>query len=282
MSQTAPEPTQTQSAALLLARAERTRARDGWLKKDTVRAPSLLDAPEPQDRVQHWRSAIWRLAQSFPNLRVLLANEADYPERLTPLSGLPALLFASGDLPEGDAVAIVGSRKASDSTLRTARKTAQELALADVIVVSGMARGVDTAAHLGVLDARRATTAVFGTGLDRVFPPENAQLADQIAERGCLVSQFPPGHDPTKTSFPVRNAVIAGLSDASLVMEADERSGTRIEMGYAQEFRRPLLLWAPAMESKEWCRTLVNAHSDVSFVESVDDILARLRDRPGL
>ena len=153
-----------------------------------------------------------------------------------------------------------------------AREVAATLADTGTTIVSGLARGVDTAAHRGALDASGHTTAVIGTGIDVVFPPENQSLIEQIVRRGAVVSQFPPGLRPSKTSFPVRNAVIAGLSSASVVIEAEELSGTRIEMDYSLEFNRPVLLWAPVLGKRPWARRLAATDDNVHLVCSASEI----------
>ncbi|MXW94264.1 MAG: hypothetical protein F4110_04405 [Acidimicrobiaceae bacterium] len=111
-----------------------------------------------------------------------------------------------------------------------------------------------------------------GTGIDVVFPPENRQLIERIVRSGAVVSQFPPGLRPSKTSFPVRNAVVAGLSSASVIIEAEELSGTRIEMDYSLEFDRPVLLWAPVLGSRPWARSLAAAEDNVHLVCSASEI----------
>ena len=167
---------------------------------------------------------------------------------------------------------MVGSRDASEQAADAAREVAAALTDAGTTIVSGLARGVDTAAHRGTLDAGGRTTAVVGTGIDVVFPPENRDLIERIVRSGAVVSQFPPGLRPSKTSFPVRNAVIAGLSSASVVIEAEELSGTRIEMDYTLEFNRPVLLWAPVLGKRPWARSLAAADDNVHLVCSVSEI----------
>ena len=167
---------------------------------------------------------------------------------------------------------MVGSRDASEQAADAAREVAAALADAGTTIVSGLARGVDTAAHQGALDVDGRTTAVVGTGIDVVFPPENRHLIERIVRSGAVVSQFPPGLRPSKTSFPVRNAVIAGLSSASVVIEAEELSGTRIEMDYTLEFNRPVLLWAPVLGNRPWARSLAAADDNVHLVCSVSEI----------
>ena len=258
--------------ARLLALAEKDNHCDGWVTAEDCRRLSP-DEP-PKERHDAWRAAVVSLAQRYANLSVLLAESPDYPELLLRTGRAPAFLFVRGSLNgDGDgAIAIVGSRTASEQATSAAREIAASLADTGVTIVSGLARGVDTAAHRGALSADGHTTAVVGTGIDVIFPPENRDLVEQIAWRGAVVSQFPPGLPPSKTSFPVRNAVIAGLARASLVVEAEESSGTRVEMDYALEFGRPVLLWAPVVGKRPWARSLASDNDAVHLVCSTSEI----------
>lgn len=256
----------------LLALAEQANRCDGWLTADDLGRLSL-DAPR-EDHSEKWRTAVARLGEQFANLQVFLADSPNYPSLLSATAHAPAVLFVRGSLDSNGAgsVAMVGSRDASEQAADAAREVAAALADAGTTIVSGLARGVDTAAHRGALDASGRTIAVVGTGIDVVFPPENRDLIERIVRSGAVVSQFPPGLRPSKTSFPVRNAVIAGLSSASVVIEAEELSGTRIEMDYTLEFNRPVLLWAPVLGKRSWARALAAADDNVHLVCSVSEI----------
>lgn len=258
--------------ARLLALAEKDNHIDGWVTAEGQRRLPL-DEP-PQERHDAWLTAVVSLARRYSNLGVLLPESPDYPELLLRTSRAPAFLFVRGSLNRngGKSIAIVGSRKVSRQTTAVAREIAAALASTGITIVSGLARGVDTAAHRGALGTEGHTTAVVGTGIDVVFPPENRDLVEQIARKGAVLSQFPPGHAPSKTSFPVRNAVIAGLARATLVVDAQEYSGTRIEMDYAIEFGRPVLLWAPVVGKRPWARSLESKRDGVYFVCSTSEI----------
>lgn len=258
--------------ARLLALAEQADRCDGWLTAHDLRRLSL-DTPN-EDHSEKWRTAIARLGEQFTNFHIFLADSPGYPSSLRETAHAPAVLFVRGSLDSNGAgsVAMVGSRDASEQAADAAREVAATLADAGTIIVSGLARGVDTAAHRGALDAGGRTTAVVGTGIDVIFPPENRHLIERIVRNGAVVSQFPPGLRPSKTSFPVRNAVIAGLSSASVVIEAEELSGTRIEMGYSLEFNRPVLLWAPVLGKEPWARSLAADDDNVHLVCSVSEI----------
>ena len=258
--------------ARLLTLAEQAKRRDGWLTADDLGRLPHDTVCEDQDK--KWRSAIERLDEQFANFRIFLARSPGYPSSLLDTAHAPAVLFVRGSLDSSGAgsVAMVGSRDASERAADAAREVAAALADDGATIVSGLARGVDTAAHRGALEANGRTIAVIGTGIDVVFPPENQHLIEQIVRRGAVVSQFPPGLRPSKTSFPVRNAVIAGLSSASVVIEAEELSGTRIEMDYSLEFNRPVLLWAPVLGKRLWARRLAAADDNVHLVCSASEI----------
>jgi DNA processing protein len=168
---------------------------------------------------------------------LLRCTEADFPALLEAIPNPPAALFVAGDpglllLPQ---VAIVGARNATAGGLAHARAFARELALAGFVVTSGMADGVDGAAHLGALDAGRPTVAVIGTGPDRVYPGKHHRLARRIAEEGAMISEFPPGTPAVAGHFPRRNRILSGLALGTLVVEADLQSGSLITARLAGE-----------------------------------------------
>jgi DNA processing protein len=170
---------------------------------------------------------------------VLVPTDQEYPPLLRALDPGP-VLFLRGRIEPGDAlaIAIVGSRHATPYGVGVAEELASELARRGITIVSGLARGIDTAAHRGALAAGGRTIAVLGSGLDVVYPPENARLAGEVVQSGAIVSQFPPGTRPAPWNFPVRNRVIAGLSLGVVVVEAAERSGALITAGLAGELGR--------------------------------------------
>jgi len=171
----------------------------------------------------------------------LTRRDARYPARLAELHDPPERLFVRGaalDLLVGPAVAVVGSRSCSPYGAQVARTLARELAGAGVSVVSGLARGVDGEAHRGALEAGGPTVAVLGCGIDRDYPRANASLARRIVESGLVVSEYPPGVEPAPWRFPARNRIIAALSDATVVVEARERSGALITADFALELGR--------------------------------------------
>ena len=170
---------------------------------------------------------------------LLTPGDPRYPALLG-VTPLPPSLHVRGALVVDDAlaIAIVGSRRPTPYGLEAAERLASDLAARGVTIVSGLARGIDTAAHRGALAAGGRTIAVFGSGLDVVYPPENRGLAEDIERRGALVSQFPPGTLPMPWHFPERNRTIAGLALGVVVVEAAERSGALITAGFAGDLGR--------------------------------------------
>ncbi len=175
--------------------------------------------------------------------RILVLGEPGYPARLAHLSDPPPVLRLRGDpaLLEGPAVAVVGARNASANGCAFARTMARELADAGLLVVSGLARGIDTAAHEGALGRPGGTAAVLACGLDIAYPPENAALTEAIAEAGLLLSEQPFGESPRAKHFPRRNRLIAALSLAVVVVEAAERSGSLMTARLAAELGREVM-----------------------------------------
>jgi DNA processing protein len=193
-------------------------------------------------RAFDWRRAAREQAEAAARCgaRLVILGEAAYPVSLRPVDLPPPFLLIRGELLREDAlaVAIVGSRRATPYGVRMAERLGEDLAARGVTIVSGLARGVDTAAHRGALGAGGRTVAVLGSGVDVVYPPENRRLATEIVEAGALVSQFPMGTAPLPQHFPARNRVIAGLTLGTVVVEAAERSGALITARCAGELGR--------------------------------------------
>lgn len=169
-------------------------------------------------------------------MRVLTLQDAGYPAALGRLADPPSRLHVRGDLPDGPAVAIVGSRRCTRYGATIARAMGNSVVGAGWTVVSGLARGIDTAAHLGALDGQGATVAVLGCGIDIWYPASNRLLGERILETGAVVSEYEPGTDPSPWRFPARNRIIVGLSAAVVVVEAAERSGALITARLAMEY----------------------------------------------
>jgi DNA processing protein len=206
---------------------------------------------EAANEIQAWLDAEYH---------VLALGASDYPIQLADVVDAPPLLFVEGDatvlsLPS---VAVVGTRKASEEGVQRAFRAAHALAEAGIMVVSGMAIGIDTAAHQGALAARGKTLAVMGTSIDRRYPAENAPLATRIvAEGGALVSEFSPGSPTRPWHFLRRNRTMSGIAEATLVVEASETSGARSQALAALEHGRPVILPASLVSAHKWARELV-------------------------
>ena len=168
-------------------------------------------------------------------IHVLTRLNQDYPQILAEIENPPPVLFYKGYLPSFDerACALVGSRKPTKNGFSIIRSLANGLAGEGVVIVSGMARGIDTAAHMGALDANGVTAAVLGCGADVVYPPENHELYGRILERGAVISEFLPGTEPKPQYFPQRNRIVSGLCNVLIAGEGGERSGARITVDSA-------------------------------------------------
>ncbi len=177
------------------------------------------------------------------NARIISIWDGDYPPNLKEIHDPPALLFVRGDVPETNetCVAIVGTRSPNHYGLDHTRVLAGALAQEGIGIVSGMARGIDSAAHEGALKAKGKTYAVFGCGVDYIYPPENKRLAEQIEAGGGLLTEFLPGTKPDAGLFPRRNRVISGLCSAVVVMQGGEKSGALITARCALEQNREVL-----------------------------------------
>lgn len=211
-------------------------------------------------------------------VRLLTFLDAAYPRRLFEIGDPPPLLYLRGAIPAWEpAVAVVGSRRATREGLKAAERLSAELAATGVLVVSGLARGIDTAAHRGALAGGGSTVAVLGCGLDVDYPPENRLLAQQIAEAGCIISEFPMGTQPLAEHFPRRNRIISGLSRGVLVVEAVEKSGSLITARYALDQGREVMA-VPGPISTAACRGSNRLIKDgAQLVDCVEDILDAVR-----
>lgn len=169
-------------------------------------------------------------------VQILAYTGTDYPQSLQNLSDKPLVLYVKGELPQANyALAIVGSRRCTEYGVRAAACFAQAMTREGIPIISGGAKGIDTAAHEACLQAGGTTVAVLGCGLDIVYPSENAKLFARIAEQGALVTEYPPGVPPAAANFPARNRIIVGLSQAVLVAEAGKRSGAVITANIAAD-----------------------------------------------
>lgn len=207
----------------------------------------------------------------------LFLDDPDYPSLLAELESAPPALIVRGrlELPRRTCVALVGARNASAAACRFARQLALGLADQGVTVVSGLARGVDTASHIGSLAG--GTVGVIASGIDIAFPPENAELQERVAREGLLIAEQPPGTEPLARFFPSRNRIIAGLATGTVVVEAAPRSGSLITARIAAEAGREVMAvpGSPLDPRAQGCNLLIR--EGATLVQSVDDILEAIR-----
>lgn len=213
---------------------------------------------------------------SAEGMHLVTLLDPDYPEQLRSIHQRPPFLLYRGRLEPADAggVAVVGTRNPSDDGRDRATEIARGLAERGVTVVSGLAQGIDTAAHTGALSAGGRTVAVIGTGLRRAYPPANADLQDRLGREHLVLSQFWPDSPPTKQSFPMRNAVMSGYAAATVVVEAAARSGARMQARLALEHGRPVFLLDSLLDH-EWAREYAT-RPGTTVVRGSDEVLAAL------
>jgi DNA processing protein len=209
-------------------------------------------------------------------IQVLSVLDEEYPSNLRTIHNRPPLLFVRGPFaPEDErSIAVVGTRRATTRGLAAAASVAGDLADAGFTVASGLADGVDSAAHRAALARGRRTVAVIGTGIRRCYPAKNAELQREIAAAGAVVSQFWPEAPPTRTSFPMRNVVMSGLSLATVVIEASHTSGAKMQARFALEHGRPVFLLASLLEHA-WAREYAE-RPGAHVVESAADVVGHV------
>jgi DNA processing protein len=242
---------------------------------DRLRAddPNLLELAE--SLTSHAQDV--RAEARARGIEVIAWNEPAFPAALLTLTDLPPALWYQGHLDALDdvTVAIVGSRAASAVAIETASRIASDLSSRGITVISGLARGVDSAAHRGALQTGR-TAAVLGSGVDRMYPPEHATLAAEIAARGVVISEYPPGMPPLQHHFPQRNRLISGLSRAVVVIEANEKSGSLITAACALEQGREVMAVPGNVLSGRSRGAHALIRDGAKIVECADDIVDEL------
>ncbi len=255
-------------------------------------APSILSASvqqllrvegigeETAQAIAHWEDRVdlpveLRRIKEFGCQILIQADEA-YPPLLRHIYDPPIVLYVKGSLAPKDknAVAMVGSRMTTHYGLEVARKLAYQLAYMGVTVVSGGARGIDTAAHQGALSANGRTVAVLGTGINVVVPPENASLFERIAANGAVITQFPFNRNGDRQSFPIRNRIVAGMTLGTVVVEANLTSGALITANMAVDCGRQLFAVPGRIDSprSKGCHDLIK--KGAKLCEGVEDILS--------
>jgi DNA processing protein len=211
-------------------------------------------------------------------IQMLLESHADYPPLLKEIHDPPSVLFVRGTLLPGDAlaVAIVGTRHATRYGLKQAAALAASLARSGITVVSGMARGIDSAAHRAALDVGGRTIAVLASGVLEPYPPENVGLAEEIISQGCLISETAPTMPPISGMFPQRNRIISGLSVGTIVVEAPDRSGALITARHAWEQNREVFAVPGPIDSRPSQGPNRLIRDGAKLVASIDDVLEEL------
>jgi DNA processing protein len=272
---------------LLAREAQRAGDIDGLLRGVTLEksraandAARLLEgALTSQDERREWVRAQHKKALDA-GARLVTVLDADYPGNLRVIVNLPPFLYVRGTLGSEDvrSVAVVGTRSASPEGLSKAGRMARLLTERGVTVVSGMARGIDTAAHLAALDAGGRTIAVMGTGILGRYPKENAALAERITGSGALISQFWPESSPRSQNFPIRNVVTSGISQGTVVIEASATSGAKMQARLAIEHGKMVFFVESLVTEQKWARDYLARHGKrITVVRSVDDVIDHLR-----
>ena len=225
-----------------------------------------------EDEVREWKD------QGLDFVSVL---DGRYPNRLREVVDMPPFLFSSGTLKQDDlGVSVVGSRKASKEALDFASDVSAMLVGKGLTVIAGLAAGIDAAAHRRALQEGGRTVAFVGTGITKYYPAENRALQEEIERQGEVLSQFWPWQGPTRYSFPMRNASMSGYGIATVVVEASEYSGTRIQARQAQHHGRPIILRDKVVHETEWAKKLIGKPG-VYEVSTVEEVGKRLDDING-
>ncbi len=249
---------------LIARQAQLERGVDGlWSQKLTESSEAArVAAPILKAGLKDTTAAMDRVgaeieAAAAVGARLVTVLDDDYPANLRLIPNLPPFLFYRGELRLDDArsVAVVGTRGASEKGLSRADRMARMLAAEGVTVISGLARGIDTAAHRAALDAGGRTIAVLGTGITRCYPAENESLADQIAGHGALVSQFWPTRTPGRDTFPRRNVVTSGIGQGTVVIEASSTSGAKMQARLALEHGKKVFLVRSLVTDQIWAQS---------------------------
>lgn len=239
-------------------------------------AQALLTAPSDNTRALIDKTLEWA---AHPGNHVLTLADAGYPKTLLDISDPPCILYAKGrlELLSRPALAVVGSRNATAQGISNAQKFSESLSHAGLCIVSGMALGIDTAAHQGGLCGAGSTVAVIGTGADIIYPARNRALAHQIADSGCIVSEYALGTPALAANFPRRNRIISGLAQGVLVIEAAAQSGSLITARMAAEQGREVFAIPGSIHSPlaKGCHLLIK--QGAKLVESAQDVLEELR-----
>jgi DNA processing protein len=243
---------------------------------------ALLPDPELSHALERAASDLAGWEAAGLNLLTVLSEQ--YPTRLAGVFDCPPFIFTQGRVvPDDKGMSVVGSRKATSEGLTMARTAARLLAERDLTVIAGLAEGIDAAAHREALALGARTVAVIGTGITRHYPPFNQDLQDEIAVKGLVVSQFYPDQPPTAKTFPMRNGTMSGYGLATIVVEAGEHSGSRIQARKAADHGRPVILSRQVATTTSWGGTMARDPwvTVVSSTDALADAIDRILDRSG-
>ena len=209
--------------------------------------------------------------------RLVTVLDDAYPINLRLIPNLPPFLFIRGVIQPDDtcSIAVVGTRNASQDGLYKAERMSRLLTKHGITVISGLARGIDTAAHRSAIKSGGRTIAVLGTGITKCYPPENHNLVEEIVAHGAVVSQFWPTRTPGRDTFPRRNVVTSGLSQGTVVIEASSTSGAKMQARLAIEHGKTVFLVRSLVTSQEWAQTYVEKYGAIE-VSSVDDVASKI------
>ncbi|MFN4299284.1 MAG: DNA-processing protein DprA [Thermaurantimonas sp.] len=252
--------------------------------KNLARTPGIGEtlANRIKEFIQVERKTIdkeWEFLQKN-SIRVLPFYSSEFPEKLKALSVSPAILFVKGNIHLNNhrMVAIVGTRKATAYGVNVTKKIVEDLKPFNVCIVSGLAYGIDIAAHKAALEAEIPTVAVVAHGLDRIYPPSHTAVANRMAENGGIVSEYFRGVKPDKENFPVRNRIVAGMSDVIIVVEAAETGGALITADFARNFKRDVFAVPGRIGDtySEGANALINSGKAYMYTK-VDDLLQKLQ-----
>ena len=263
------------------ARAAYTASREDYLATGLPLEPRRLGAYLKNRRPGYPEELAEFCARQ--HLQVLCYADRDYPEQLKQTAMPPVALYIRGSLPDlQQGLAMVGSRNASEYGLQVARAFAADLSAAGLVIISGGAKGIDTASHEGALTGGGPTVAVLGCGIDITYPARNASLFASISENGAVLSEFPPGTPPLAGNFPQRNRIVSGLARGLLVVVAAKQSGAMITVGFALEEGRDVFCVPGSifLPNSAGCHSLIKAGA--RLVDRPEDILEELLPRQPL
>jgi DNA processing protein len=233
--------------------------------------PTLPDASNA--RIARSARLAWAGGPGERGREIVWLSDPAYPALLKQIHDPPARLFVRGAIPDGPAIAVIGSRRATLYGRHVACRLARQLSDCGVVVVSGLARGIDAAAHRGALEGATPTVAVMATGLDRIYPPEHAELAETIAATGAILTEAEEGTLPLPGRFPVRNRIISGLSLGVVVVEAAERSGALITARMAAEQGRDVFCVPGSIDNPLAIGSHRLIKDGAKLVQTVEDVL---------